>query len=214
MFLMIVDTHTHTHTEGLSGHSSTAVHPLEPGDHCSSSLGLIRPAMCPTGPAQSCSHSFPFLPPPPPVPGPGRPLSQQTVTLTRPPLYFLLLPGILPGASSGWLQKQSHCGREEAPLPLRPSASVSGDYSLSSSLHKGLLRRSDRECMSAPLGLLVWDSSNHITYTQSPPLRALRPLDALRVALVCFWSGCKTRRWLFKENSYLFDTKSPVNILM
>lgn len=61
---MIVDTHTHTHTEGLSGHSSTAVHPLEPGDHCSSSLGLIRPAMCPTGPAQSCSHSFPFLPPP------------------------------------------------------------------------------------------------------------------------------------------------------
>lgn len=101
-----------------------------------------------------------------------------------------------------------------APLPLHPSAGVSGDYSLSFSLHKGLLCRSDRECMSAPLGLLVWDSSNHMTYTPSPPLHALRPLDALRVALVCSWSGCKTRRWLFKENSYLFDTKSPVNILM
>lgn len=30
----------------------------------------------------------------------------------------------------------------------------------------------------------------------------------------CSWSRRKMRRWLFKENSYLFDTKSPVNILM
>lgn len=170
--------------------------------------------MSPTGPAQSCSHSFPFLPPWR-VPGPGRPLSQQSHS---PGLLVLSVASRDFTRSFQWLASEAkplwQRGSPSAPPPLRPSASVSGDYSLSFSLHKGLLCRGDRECMSAPLGLLVWDSSNHMTYTPSPPLRALRPLDALRVALVCSWSGCKTRRWLFKENSYLFDTKSPVNILM
>lgn len=170
--------------------------------------------MSPTGPAQSCSHSFPFLPPGVCLALEGRCPSSHT----HPASLVLSVASRDFTRSFQWLASEAkplwQRGSPSAPLPLCPSASVSGDYSLSFSLHKGLLCRGDRECMSAPLGLLVWDSSKHMTYTPSPPLRALCPLDALRVALVCSWSGCKTRRWLFKENSYLFDTKSPVNILM
>lgn len=35
----------------------------------------------------------------------------------------------------------------------------------------------------------------------SLPPQASCLLDALRYALVCSWTGCKMRRWLFKQNS-------------
>lgn len=68
-FLMIVA----PYTEGLSGHSSTAV---QPGDHCSLALGPLRSAVC--LPSRPCQAVFTFLTLVCAVP--GRPLS-----LTQPP---------------------------------------------------------------------------------------------------------------------------------
>lgn len=136
-----------THTEGLSGHSSLLSSPLQPGDFVLH-LGLLRPASVSRQALPSRVHiPYPWC-----VPGPGRPLSLQTVSpQSHLPghLFFLLLPGILLGASSGWHQRQSHCVAEEAPLLL-----FLGIIPLLSPL-QGLLCRGDRECMSVPPGPLV-----------------------------------------------------------
>lgn len=113
---MIVDTHTHTHTEGLSGHSSTAVQPLEPGDHCSSSRAHKTSRVS----HRPCPVMFTFLPLPSPLAcaWPWK-AAVPAVTLTRPPCSFCCFQGFYPELPVAGIRSKATVAERK---PLRPSA--------------------------------------------------------------------------------------------
>lgn len=104
----------------------TAAQPLQPGDHCSSSLGLLRPAMC--LPNRPCQALFTFLTPGVLLALEGRCPSRLSVQSH--------LPGhlVLCESFQGFCWAPPVAGiRGEATVlqrkPLRPYATVSGNYS-------------------------------------------------------------------------------------
>lgn len=101
-----------------SGHSSTTVQPPQPGGHGMPSLGLIRSAMC--LPDRPCQAIFTFLPPAVRLTLEGHyPAGHQSTF----PLVVLWPQSHTPCYTCSFCcllssQRQSHCGEEEAPLPL------------------------------------------------------------------------------------------------
>lgn len=138
-----------THTEGLSGHSSPLSSPLQPGDHCSSSLGLLRPAMCLSD--RRCQAVFTFL-------TPGVRLALEGLCPSRLSVHSHTGPPVLSVASRGFTGSFQWLASEAKPLCHRgsPSATVSGNYSppLLSPLEGAALQEGQNACLSIrPFGL-------------------------------------------------------------
>lgn len=153
--MVVAPPHTHTQRDSLATPPLLSS-PFSPGlDHCSPSLGLLRPALCLLD--RPCHTMFTFL-------NPGVRLALKSHCPSRLSVHShtSLATLVLSVASrdfslsfSGWHQKQSHCVAEEAPLPL---CCCFWEFFTSSPLpYTGLLCRNNRECMSVPSGPLAWD---------------------------------------------------------
>lgn len=155
MTLVPHDSSPHTY-RGTLWPLLTAAQPLQSGDHCSSSLGLLRPAM--RLPNRPCQAVFTFLTPGVRLALEGRCPSRLSVhSHTYPVTLFFV------GASRDFAGRFQWLASEAKPLCYRGSPSapmllfLGIIRLLSSPLYRGLLCRRDRECMSVPPGPLIWD---------------------------------------------------------